>query len=109
METSIERLPIYNPDLQSDQSIMPWDDMTGMATAFGVFANQGYRVDLHPILKVVNGKGKILEEYTPPDSPIFGKRVLPSEVTFIISDILADNKARLTEFGPSSELVIPKQ
>jgi len=83
--------------------------MTDMATAFGVFANQGYRVDLHPVLKVVDRKGNILEEYTPPNSPIFGKRVLPSEVAFIISDILADNKARLLEFGPSSELVIPKQ
>lgn len=83
--------------------------MVDMATAFGVFANQGYRVDLHPILKVTDNKGEILEEYKPPKSPIFGKKVLPSEVTFIISDILADNKARLMAFGPSSELVIPKQ
>ncbi len=83
--------------------------MTDMATAYGVFANQGYRIDLHPILKVTDSKGKVLEEYKPPESPIFGKRVLPSDVTFIISDILADNKARLTEFGPSSSLVVPKQ
>lgn len=83
--------------------------MTDMATAFGVFANQGYRIDLHPILKVVDNQGKILEQYTPPNSPIFGKKVLSSEVAFIISDILADNKARLTEFGPNSELVIKKQ
>ena len=83
--------------------------MTDMATAFGVFANQGFRVDLHPILKVIDNQGKVLEEYKAPDSPIFGKKVLSSDVTFIISDILADNKARLTEFGPSSELVIPKQ
>ncbi|HEX8931973.1 MAG TPA: transglycosylase domain-containing protein, partial [Patescibacteria group bacterium] len=83
--------------------------MLDMATAYGVFANQGYRIDLHPILKIVDNKGNLLEQYTPPNSPIFGKRVLSSEVTFIISDILADNKARLTEFGPSSELVIPKQ
>lgn len=83
--------------------------MTDMATAFGVFANQGYRVDLHPILKVVDNKGQILEQYTPPSSPIFGKKVLPSDVTFIISDILADNNARLLEFGSNSELKINKQ
>lgn len=83
--------------------------MIDMATAFGVFANQGYRIDLHPILKIIDNKGKVLEDYKPADSPIFGKKVLSSEVAFIISDILADNKARLTEFGPSSELVIPKQ
>ena len=83
--------------------------MVDMATAFGVFANQGYRVDLHPILKITNNEGKVIEEYTPPKSPIFGKKVIPSEVAFIISDILADNKARVMAFGPSSELKIDKQ
>jgi len=83
--------------------------MTELVTAFGVFANQGYRIDLHPILKVVDKNGNVLEEYKPPKSPIFGKKILPSSVTFIISDILADNKARITEFGSNSELVIPKQ
>lgn len=83
--------------------------MTDMATAFGVFANQGYRIDLHPVLKVVDRQGKVLEEYKPPSSPIFGKKVIPSEVAFIISDILADNNARMMAFGPSSELKISKQ
>ena len=83
--------------------------MIDMATAFGVFANQGYRIDLHPILKVTDKTGKVLEEYKPPKSPIFGKKVIPSEVAFIISDILADNKARLTAFGSRSELVVDKQ
>lgn len=83
--------------------------MTDMATAFGVFANQGYRIDLHPILKVVDNKGKVLEEYKAPNSPIFGKKVLSSDVAFIISDILADNKARLIEFGSNSELVVKRQ
>lgn len=83
--------------------------MTDMATAFGVFANQGYRVDLHPILKVVDKNGKVLEEYRSPKSAIFGKKVLPSEVTFIISDILADNKARTLAFGSRNELQIDKQ
>jgi 1A family penicillin-binding protein len=80
--------------------------MLDMATAFGVFANQGYRVDPHPILKVTDRDGKVLEEYKAPKSPIFGKKVLPSEVTFIISDILADNRARTPAFGPNSDLKI---
>lgn len=83
--------------------------MVDMATAFGVFANGGYRIDLHPILKIVDKQGKILEEYKPLKSPIFGKKVLPDGVAFIISDILADNGARLLEFGDSSQLKIPKQ
>ncbi len=83
--------------------------MLEMATAYGVFANGGYRIDLHPILKVTDHTGKVLEEYTPPSSPIFGKRVLPPGVAFIISNILADNGARLAEFGPASELYIPNK
>lgn len=83
--------------------------MTQMATAFGVFANQGYRIDLHPILKIVDRKGKVIESYTPPKSPIFGEKVIPSSVAFIISDILADNKARYLAFGAHSELRIPNQ
>jgi 1A family penicillin-binding protein len=81
--------------------------MTEMATAFGVFANGGYRINLHPILKVVDKRGKILEEYQPPKSPIFGKKVFDPGVAFIISDILSDNAARTPAFGPRSELVIP--
>ncbi len=83
--------------------------MTDMATAFGVFANRGYRIDLHPILKVTDKTGKVLEEYTPPESPIFGKKVLPPGVAFIISDILQDNGARTMAFGPNSMLRIPGQ
>ncbi len=83
--------------------------MTDMATAFGVFANGGYRIDLHPILKIVDNQGKVLEEYKAPTSPIFGKKVLPEGVAYIISDILADNGARMAAFGSNSELVIPKQ
>jgi len=39
--------------------------MVDMATAFGVFANSGYRIDLHTILKVTDKTGKVLEEYKP--------------------------------------------
>ncbi len=83
--------------------------MLDMTTAFGVFANQGYRIDLHPILKITSPKGEIIEQYNPPKSSIFGKKVLPSSVTWIISDILADNNARLLEFGSDSELRINKK
>lgn len=78
--------------------------MLDMTTAFGVFANGGYRIDLHPILKVTDNKGDVLQSYTPPQSPIFGKKVLPDGVAYIISDILADNGARVMEFGPNSSL-----
>lgn len=83
--------------------------MLEMATAYGVFANKGYRINLHPILEVKNNQGNILENYAPPISAIFGKKVMPASVPFIISEILSDNGARSLEFGPNSELKIPNQ
>jgi len=80
--------------------------MLDMTTAFGVFANGGYKMPLHPILKVTDNKGKVLEEYKPPPSPIFGKKILPEGVSFIISDILSDNQARSMAFGTNSPLRI---
>ena len=83
--------------------------MLEMAQAYGVFANNGYKISLHPILKVTDSHGKVLDSYSPPSSPIFGKKILPEGVAFIISDILADNNARTMEFGPSSALKITNQ
>lgn len=80
--------------------------MLDMTEAFGVFANSGYKINLHPILKVTDAQGKILEEYKVLPSPIFGKRILPPEVTYIISHILLDNNARSLEFGLNSPLRI---
>lgn len=82
--------------------------MLDMATAFGVFANSGYRIDLNPVLEVKDAKGKVLEKKEN-KSVIFGEKVLPEEVTFIISDILADNSARAPAFGTNSVLNIPDQ
>lgn len=76
--------------------------MTEMATAFGVFANEGVRVNLSPILKIEDSEGQVLEELKPKT----GKRVLTSEVAFLISSILSDNSARTAAFGPNSLLAI---
>ena len=39
--------------------------MTDMATAFGVFANGGYRIDLHPILKIADNPEKSWKNINP--------------------------------------------
>ena len=98
--------------------------MYDMATAYGVFANAGRRVDLNPILRVEDRSGKVLEErpskeatetsspYSsflihnsklilnpPPDT-----RVISPGTAFLISHILYDNGARSATFGTSSFL-----
>lgn len=83
--------------------------MTDMAVAFGVFANEGYRIDLHPILKIINGNNDVLEQYNPPPDPMFGKKVIPTGVAYIISHILMDNNARSRAFGINSLLRIDNQ
>jgi penicillin-binding protein 1C len=80
--------------------VRPYD----MATAFGVFANQGIKVPLTAILKVEDWKGKVLEETKV--NEIEGDRILESDVTYLISHILLDNNARSAAFGSGSFLVV---
>jgi len=74
-----------------------------LASAFGVFANQGNQLDPASILKVEDSKGKTLFEYKQTE----GRKVLDPGIAFIISDILSDNGARTAAFGSNSVLVIP--
>ncbi len=77
--------------------------MLDMATAYGVFATNGKRMDSVAILKVTDTSGKTLYEYKPAQA----RDELESEVAFIISSILSDNEARKEVFGLKSYLVIP--
>lgn len=77
--------------------------MLDMATAYGTVANSGKRVDLNPLLLVTDTSGDVLEQKGYPD----GTRVLDPAVTFLLSNILADNNARSMEFGPNSPLYLP--
>lgn len=83
-------------------------NMVDLSTVYGVLANKGYRVDPNPFLKVVDQKGEVLEEKNTNQLDFFSKKhVLDEGITFIISDILADNSARAFEFGSNSPLLIP--
>jgi penicillin-binding protein 1C len=100
--------------------------MVDMAVAFGVFANQGIKVPLHPVLKVQDQQGNIFEEYDPQKMESWvdqlnhseklsedtktdelPTRALSRETAYLISHILLDNNARSAAFGASSQLVIP--
>ncbi len=96
--------------------------MTDMAVVYGVFANQGLKVGLHPILQVKNADGKILEDfYCNPGVQFIPQAeaadtlfcqpeaVLSPMIAYQISDILSDNNARIPAFGPNSLLNIPQQ
>ncbi len=80
--------------------VRPYD----MAVAFGVFANSGIKEDLIAITKVTDWKGKVYQETKIADIELNGERVLPPDVTFLISHALLDNNARMQAFGESSYL-----
>ncbi|OGE71810.1 hypothetical protein A2617_00940 [Candidatus Daviesbacteria bacterium RIFOXYD1_FULL_41_10] len=73
-----------------------------LTSAFGVLANFGVRHDPVSILKVEDNKGKTLYEYKEDD----GVKVLEPGISFIVSNILADNGARTAAFGSNSVLNI---
>lgn len=77
--------------------------MVDMMTVYGTFAQLGKRIDAQPILKVTDSNGDVLEDNSYPES----KKVIPSGVAYMISNILADEKARQPAFGPNSLLNIP--
>ena len=75
--------------------------LSEITSAFGVFANDGVKVQPAFILKVTDNKGNVLQQYQKKQ-----RRVLPSKVARMINDILSDNEARTPMFGPRSSLFI---
>jgi 1A family penicillin-binding protein len=74
-----------------------------MMSVYSTFSQLGMKHEITPVLKVTDSKGEVLEDNS--DSP--GVRVLSAGISYLVTDILADNKARTPAFGPNSLLVIP--
>ncbi len=73
-----------------------------MASAYGVFANDGIRNPWRLVLRVEDNNGNILEEAS--DKP---ERVLDEQVARLMNNILSDNNARAPVFGYNNSLYIP--
>lgn len=65
--------------------------------AFATLARQGVYKPLAYVLEVKNSEGQMLKQWKDES-----KRVLDSQITFILSDILADANARKRVFGTST-------
>jgi len=70
-----------------------------MVSAYGVFANGGYRIEPSPIIKIEDANGNII--YENKKTP---RKVLEANVCEMITSILSDNVARTPIFGPYSNL-----
>ncbi len=76
--------------------------LVDLASAYGVFANEGMRSPWSFIQKVESANGQILEEKE--NKP---ERVLDSQTARLINNMLSDNSARAPVFGYSSSLYFP--
>jgi 1A family penicillin-binding protein len=70
-----------------------------MVSAYGVFANNGYRIEPSSIIKIEDSNGNVIYENN--KTP---RKVLESNVCEMITSILSDNNARMPIFGPYSNL-----
>lgn len=73
-----------------------------LASAYGVFANDGVRVPWGFIQRIESSDGTILEERA-----ITSERVLDTQTTRLVTDVLSDNNARAPVFGVNNALYIP--
>jgi len=73
-----------------------------MTNAYGVFANEGIKQDPTWMMRIEDSKGKVMDEYKDKT----GKRVLDSQVAYLISNILSDDASRARTFGAGSALTL---
>lgn len=67
-----------------------------LAGAYDIFADNGIKEDVNPVLKVEDSSGKILEEKTPAKQK---NKVLDENIAYEISSILSDNDAKTRGYG----------
>ena len=105
-------------EFAKDMGISTWEDssrfglslslgggevtLIDLAQVYSVFANGGYRVEPMPVNSITDSKKRKIQALYSTKV-----KVLDEGVSFIISDILADNKARIPAFGSNNSLNIP--
>lgn len=73
-----------------------------LTNGYAAFANSGVFNPSSPVLRVEDGEGAVLEEFTPQP-----KEGVAKNIALLISDVLSDNVARTPAFGSNSFLYFP--
>jgi penicillin-binding protein 1C len=92
--------------------------LLGLTRGYATFANQGSLVETTPILCILDNDDNIIYQYEGgcPKGNVtsqtvarsgLGTQILDPRIAFLISDILADNRARTPAMGASSALHTP--
>lgn len=103
--------------LAKDMGITTWEDksrwglslalgsnevkMVDLAQAYSIFSNMGNRVEINPVIRIMDYNGGILWQKKP-----IVKEVVSPDYTFLINSVLSDDGARAPIFGLNSKLKI---
>lgn len=71
-----------------------------LTAAYGAFANGGHRLEPVAITLVEDAEGRVLARW----EPDWRQQILDPRVAYLVTDILSDDTARMTGFGPGSVL-----
>jgi membrane peptidoglycan carboxypeptidase len=73
-----------------------------MAQVYATFANNGLKIPLVAVTRIVDAEGNVLEDYKVPQ----GEQVIDPRAAYMISNILSDPAAKLFTYGPNTPLML---
>jgi membrane peptidoglycan carboxypeptidase len=73
-----------------------------MAQVYATFANNGLKIPLVAVTRIVDAEGSVLEDYKVPQ----GEQVIDPRAAYLISNILSDPAAKLFTYGPNTPLML---
>lgn len=76
-----------------------------LTSVYMVFANYGLKKNPSAISEIKSADSKIIYE----KKPDAGERMLPENISFMVTDILSDNGARIPEFGLNNVLELDRE
>src|SRR6266702_464857 len=73
-----------------------------MAQVYATFANNGLKIPLVAVTRIVDAEGSVLEDYKVPQ----GEQVIDPRAAYMINNILSDPAAKLFTYGPNTPLML---
>ena len=102
------KFPLTSPDAAGLTTALGATEvrMIDLVTAYGTLANQGRRLSgLYAIERITTGTpGNETEVYNAKDHPVALSQVADPGLTYLVTNILSDNNARLSAFGQGNSL-----
>jgi membrane peptidoglycan carboxypeptidase len=73
-----------------------------MAQVYATLANNGLKIPLVAITRIVDAEGNVIEDYKVPQ----GTQVIDPRAAYMISNVLSDPAAKLFTYGPNTPLML---